>query len=275
LDAATGKEVWREQYDALGASGPASRFSGPRSSPAVADGKVVTFGVRGTLSCLDAATGNVLWRKNDYPGAWPRFFTSASPIIVEGACIAQVGGPDNGGIVAYDLVTGDQKWKWDGDRPAYASPVLLNAGGTKQIVTLTANNIVGLSAANGQLAWQAPFVPQRRAYNAATPIVDGATVIYIGSGRGAKAVKIVKQGDAYAAQELWSNSDTSVQFNTPVLKDGLLFGLSQDGEFFCINAEDGQTAWTKATGPRRCGKPSVCQGSDFRHAVGDSVISGE
>src|SRR5439155_20698618 len=78
LDAATGKELWRDEYDALGATGPASRHSGPRSSPTVADGKVVTLGVRGTLSCLDAATGRKLWRKDDFPGAWPRFFASAS-----------------------------------------------------------------------------------------------------------------------------------------------------------------------------------------------------
>src|SRR5213594_1793836 len=55
LDAATGKELWQDKYDALGATGPASSFSGPRSSPSVAGGKVVTVGVRGMVSCLDAA----------------------------------------------------------------------------------------------------------------------------------------------------------------------------------------------------------------------------
>src|SRR6266496_899232 len=72
LDAATGKEVWQENYESLGATGPASGFSGPRSSPTVAGGKVVTLGVRGMLSCLDAATGKKVWRKNDYPDAYPR-----------------------------------------------------------------------------------------------------------------------------------------------------------------------------------------------------------
>src|SRR5437868_2712577 len=54
LDAATGKELWKDKYDSLGASGPSSGFSGPRASPTVADGKVITFGVRGVLSCLNA-----------------------------------------------------------------------------------------------------------------------------------------------------------------------------------------------------------------------------
>src|SRR5205823_7433666 len=119
LDAATGKEIWQEKYESLGATGPASSFSGPRSSPAVANGKVVTLGVRGVLSCLDAATGKKLWRKDDFQ-SWPRFHPSSSPLIVDALCIAQLGGPDNGAIVAYDLATGDQKWKWTGESPGYA-----------------------------------------------------------------------------------------------------------------------------------------------------------
>src|SRR5438093_6895501 len=63
MDAASGKELWQNKYDSLGASGPASWFSGPRATPAVADGKVVTLGVRGVLSCLAAADGKLLWRK--------------------------------------------------------------------------------------------------------------------------------------------------------------------------------------------------------------------
>jgi len=250
LDAATGKELWRDEYDALGATGPASRHAGPRSSPTVADGKVVTLGVRGTLSCLDAATGRKLWRKDDFPGAWPRFFASSSPIVANGLCIAQLGGSGNGAIVAYDLPTGNEKWKWTGDAPGYASPVLMNVAGVSLIVTETEKNIVAFSTADGKVLWEAPFAPQGMAYNAATPIVDGQTLIYCGQGRGAKAVKIEKQGDSVAAKELWSNAENAVQFNTPVLKSGLLFGLSQRGNFFCINARNGQTAWTDSTGGR-------------------------
>jgi outer membrane protein assembly factor BamB len=118
------------------------------------------------------------------------------------------------------------------------------------IVTLTAKSIVGLGATDGKLLWQAPFAPQGMTYNAATPIVDGQTVIYFGQGRGAKAVKIEKQGDTFAAKELWSNPDNSIQFNSPVLKSGLIFGLSQKGSFFCINAQTGKTVWSEATGGR-------------------------
>ncbi len=247
LDAGSGKELWKDKYAAQAVTGAASRHPGPRSSPAVAHGKVVTLGVGGVLSCLDAATGKVVWRKDPFPKVVPKFFTAMSPIITDGMVIAHLGGQGNGAIIAYDLATGDQKWRWAGEGPEYASPVLLTVEGTKQIVTLTEKNIVGVGVANGKLLWQLPFVPQGRAYNAATPIVDGQTVIYTGAGRGTRAVKVERQADGFAAKELWSNPELATQFNTPVLKDGLLFGLSDRSILFCINARTGQTAWADAT----------------------------
>jgi outer membrane protein assembly factor BamB len=243
LDATTGKEVWQDKYAAEPVTGPAVRFPGPRSSPTVADGKVVTLGVGGTLSCLDAATGKEQWRKDDFH-ARPRFFAASSPLVTDGLCIAQLGGPNNGGIVAYDLATGNQRWKWAGDSPGYASPVLMTVGDTKLIVAQTDTKMVAVGAADGKLVWETPFAVQGRGYNAVTPILDGATLIYGGSGRGFVAVKFEKQGAGITATDLWKNKEKSVIFNTPVLKDGLLYGLSQTNEFFCINAHDGKTLWS-------------------------------
>jgi len=247
LDAGDGNELWRDQYTAQAVTGAAARHPGPRSSPAVMDGKVFTIGVGGVLSCLDAATGKVVWRKDPFPKVVPRFFSAMSPMIVDGMCIAHLGGAGNGAIIAYDLSTGDEKWRWSDEGPEYASPALLTVDGTKQIVTLTEKSIVGVGLADGKLLWQLPFAPVRRAYNAATPIVDGKTVIFIGASRGAKAVKIEKQGDGFVAKELWSNEEVDVQFNTPVLKEGLLFGLTSKDNLFCINAQTGKTAWIDTT----------------------------
>jgi len=253
LKADDGKEVWRDKYAAQAVTGAAARHPGPRSSPAVADGKVVTFGVGSVMSCLDAASGKLVWRKDPFPKVVPRFFTSMSPIIVDGMVIEHFGGSGNGALIAYELAGGNEKWRWAGEGPEYASAVLLTVKATKQIVTLTEKNIVGISAADGKLLWQLPFVPVSRAYNSATPIVDGETVIYTGAGRGTKAVKIEKQGDGFTTKELWSNADLATQFNTPVLKDGLLFGLSNRNNFFCINAQTGRTAWTDSTSRGRGG----------------------
>jgi len=244
LEAGSGQEVWRDKCAAQAVTGPAARHPGPRSSPAVAEGKVVTLGVGGVLSCLDAATGKVVWRKDEFPNAVPKFFTAMSPIIVDGMAIAQVGGPDNGAIMAFELASGNAKWKWAGDGPAYASPVLMTAAGAKQLVTVTEKNVVSIAVADGKLLWQIPAVPQGRTYNSATPIVDGQTVIYTGQGQGTKAVKVEKEGDGYATKPLWSNPDLGTGFDTPVLKDGWLFGLSDKGFLFCLSAQTGQAAWT-------------------------------
>src|SRR5262249_2730379 len=181
LEAASGKELWQDKYDTQGASGPAQRFSGPRCSPIVADGKVVTLGVQGVLSCYDAASGKLLWRKDDFAGSAPKFFTSSSPLVAQGLCIAELGGDRNGGIVAYDLASGTEKWRWTGDAPAYASPVLMTLDSAQLVVTQTESKMVALSAADGKLQWEAPFAVQGRGYNAATPIVEGQTIIYTGS----------------------------------------------------------------------------------------------
>jgi outer membrane protein assembly factor BamB len=169
-----------------------------------------------------------------------------SPVILDGTAVAHLGGPGNGALIAYDLASGNEKWRWGGEGPEYGSPVLLTVDGVKQIVTLTEKSIVGVGAADGKLLWQLPFPPARRAPNVATPIVDGQTVIYMGAKRGMKAARIAKQGDGFTATEAWSNPDISTSFNTPVLRDGMLFGVSDRGNLFCVNAKDGKAAWTDA-----------------------------
>ena len=107
-------------------------------------------------------------------------------------------------------------------------------------------------------------------YKAPTPIVDNQTII--SAGRGIKAVKIEKEGDGFAAKELWSNAETSVAFNTPVLKSGLLFGLTQGNELFCINAQNGQAAWTAPVGQTDAGGPPGGGGRGGRGGGFGSIV---
>lgn len=273
LNAGTGDEIWRAKYAAQAVTGAASRHPGPRSTPAVSSGKVVTLGVGGVLSCLDAASGKVLWRKDPFPKVVPRFFTSFSPIVINGMVIAHLGGQGNGAIIAYDLTAGDEKWRWSGEGPDYGSPVLLTVNGTRQIASPTEKSIVGIGITDGKLLWQVPFPPQRRAYNASTPVVDGQTIFVSGSGRGTKALKIEKQGSDFTVNELWSNGELAVQYNTPVLKNDMLFGLTDRNKLFCINAQTGATAWTGADsrGSRGFGQ-TICAGSVLAVLANDAEL---
>jgi outer membrane protein assembly factor BamB len=246
LDAQTGKELWKNSYPAAAVTGPATTHPGPRSTPTLSEGKIVTLGVSGVLSCLDAANGKVVWRKENPANAVPTFYTGMSPLVVDGMCIAHLGGKETGEIIAFDLASGNEKWKWAGDPPAYASPVLFTLDGKKQIVVQTLKDLVGINLSDGKLLWQVATPAQQRFYISATPIIDGQNIIYTGLGSGTKAIKVQKQGDQYTTKELWNNAELGTKYDTPILKNGFLYGLSDGKKFYCLNAATGQTAWVDA-----------------------------
>jgi outer membrane protein assembly factor BamB len=270
LEADSGKVVWQDKYAAQAVTGIAGSHPGPRSTPAVTDGKVCTLGVGGVLSCLDAASGKVVWRKDTK--AWPMFYAASSPVIDDGKCLAYLGGQGKGEVGAFDLAGGDEKWQWTGDGPAYGSPVLMTVEGTKQFVTPTQKQLVGIGVADGKLLWRAPFAAQ---YNSGTPVVDGSTVICSGppdrrSGGegGTEAFRVEKQGDGFAAKEVWHKSQAASIYNTPVVKDGLIYGLTSAGggggggrmmggrgptNIFCLSAKTGDVLWTDPTKRGECG----------------------
>jgi outer membrane protein assembly factor BamB len=140
---------------------------------------------------------------------------------------------------------------WKGDGAAYASPVLLTVDGLTAVVAETADSIVAITPAEGKELWKRPFKVR---YNACTPVVDGQTVIYSGSGSGTYAVTIEKQGDKLTSKDLWKNTDVAVQFDTPVVKDGLVYGVTDDDKLFCLDGKTGKLAWSapmrKPTGGR-------------------------
>jgi outer membrane protein assembly factor BamB len=247
LDAETGKEIWRSTYSSPAVTGPATSHPGPRSTPAISDGKIVTFGVSGILSCLDAATGKVLWRKENPENAVPQFFTGMSPLIVDKTCIAHLGTKDKGQVVALDLTTGNEKWKWEGDGPAYASPSLMIADKQKHIIVQTEKNLMALSLADGKLQWQVPTPVLQRFYNCTSPYINGQIIYYTGQGSGTKALQVTKEGDKFVTKELWSNPEIGAKWNTPVLKDGFLYGFTDQKRLYCIDASTGKTAWNDNT----------------------------
>jgi outer membrane protein assembly factor BamB len=243
LDAGTGKEIWKNSYPAAAVTGPSSSHPGPRSTPAISDGKIVTFGVTGILSCFDAATGKVVWRKENPENRVPQFFTAMSPMIVDGLCIAHLGAPDKGEVVAIELANGAEKWKWTGDGPSYASPSLLTIDGKKHVIIQTEKSLISLNLTDGKLVWLVPTPVQQRFYNCTSPYINGQIVYYTGQGTGMKAIQVIRDGEKYTTKELWSNGEVGAKWNTPVLKDGYLYGFTDQKRIYCLDASTGKTAW--------------------------------
>jgi outer membrane protein assembly factor BamB len=195
-----------------------------------------------------------------------------SPIVVGDLLIAHVGGHDKGALTAFDAATGAVKWSYDADGPAYSSPVLLTAGGERQVVTFTQKELVAVSAATGALLWK---LPAKTGYdtNCNTPVIYKDTVVVSLEGQGIVALRPAREGGKWAAREVWRNEENELYMNTPVLNGSTLYGLSarKKGQFFAIDAATGKTVWQ---GPGRMGENAsiVNLGGTLLALTNDAVL---
>ena len=116
-----------------------------------------------------------------------------SPLVDRGLVIVHVGGHNDGALTAFDARTGEVKWSWTGDGPAYGSPIVVELGGTRQVITMTQENLVGVSAATGALLWKRPY-SVRATRNAVTPIVHNQIVIVSGLGMPVTGFRVIERG---------------------------------------------------------------------------------
>ena len=118
LDVSSGKEIWRAAYPAPFIVNPAARAHGPgpKSTPAIAGGRVFTFGIGGILSAFDLASGKLIWRL-PAPAALPDYGATTSPLVDGTSVIVHVGGFENGALTSFDAATGPPRWRWTGDGP--------------------------------------------------------------------------------------------------------------------------------------------------------------
>jgi len=241
LDAATGRELWRDRYAAPYEMDPTAEGhgKGPKSSPTVSGGRVFTLGISGVLSCLDAKTGRVVWR-NDSKAA-PQYGNAMSPLVKDDLCVVHLGGAGKGSILAFEASTGKKRWSWDGDGPGYASPILASIAGRPQVITQTQSFAVGISPTDGKLMWKLDYKTNFD-QNSVTPVAFENSVILSGFKNGTVAYRL----DGEKPEQVWSTTDVSMYMSTPILKGDRLYGFSEKrrGQFFCMDAKTGKTLWT-------------------------------
>ncbi len=250
LNLADGKVAWQKTYEAPYAKNSYAKgmAKGPNATPLVADGRLFTLGATGRLVAWDAATGKELWAQ-DYSASvdFSKLFcgTAASPLIVNGNLVVQVGSDIHGGrILALDPATGATRWTWKGLGPGYASPVVIDVAKVRQIVTMTNGSVVGLDAATGRQLWTAPF-PDEWHENIVTPIWTGSALVVSGTRQGTHAYQIARDGEAWKATQLWKNADVTMYMSSPVAGDGLLYGMSakRRGQYVALDAKTGAVKW--------------------------------
>ena len=245
LDAGSGEVIWRTNYPAPFDMNPATsrHRAGPKSTPAFADGRLFTLGMSGIVTAFSAETGRQLWQ-NPAPPVHPLFHTAMSPVVEGDLIIVHIGGHDDGTLTAFDVATGDIRWGWDGDGPAYGSPVVFELEGTRQVVTFTQEHLVGVSVETGELLWRRPYTTQSTT-TAQTPILYGNTVIETGRGNGITAFRVVRLGDEWTTENVWHTDEVSLHMTNGVVIDGVLFGLSHlnRGQYFGLDLDTGQVLW--------------------------------
>jgi outer membrane protein assembly factor BamB len=250
FNARTGKRVWKAEQEG---SPPDWFFNpeqmrGPGSTPIIHDGRVYAFGMFFTLKCLDARTGTVVWKRDllsDYQ--LPPSSLDASPLIDGNLLIVSIGGKPDAGVVALDLLTGREVWRALAETATWSSPVIISAGGTRQLIVWMRQSITSLNPTNGAVYWREPTVsggsPGFSAVS--TPVIQGKRLLISG---------LMFQLDETrpAAKVLWPDTPSGTRrilsdTSTPLFKDEFIYGPRSGGLFVCLEAATGNERWQTNT----------------------------
>jgi outer membrane protein assembly factor BamB len=260
LDATTGQELWAypmkfAKYDGGGNDGEGSNKGGdgPRSTPAVAQGKVYVLGANLDLHAIDATTGQKAWSHDlvsEYGARNIRWGNAASPVVYQGH-VYVAGGGEGQALLAFKADSGQLAWKAESDQITHATPVVATIHGVPQIVFYTQSGLVAVTPDQGKILWRHPY--RYNVSSAASPVI-WEDMIYCGAGYsvGSTGVQITKEGDAFKATEKWrlEGDDVTNHWSTPVAKDGYLYGMFSfkkygKGPLLCVDIKTGEVKWSK------------------------------
>jgi len=240
-----GKKVWTKK------TGKAWRksYPGTRSTPTIAEDLLYHLSGVGNLICLKADSSEVVWTVDILEKFGGRNITwglAESPLVFGDKVICTPGGR-NVSMVALDRKTGEVVWKCTGagNKPGYASPILIEYQGLKQIVTVMSESIVGVRASDGKLLWQYPH----KVYadeNITTPLFHDGFVIVSGCVRkGTTSLQLQVSGNECSVKMQWHNETLDNKQGGIILLDGRLYGYAETqsnvGPWMCIDFKSGET----------------------------------
>jgi len=265
FNAVTGEEEWTHSYPCP--LEPKYYEGGTLSTPTVDGDKVYTLSKMGSLFCLGAANGKVIWQKElnkEMGNELPTWHFSSSALIVGDMLVLNIG--DAG--LALNKNTGDTIWSNGKGQCGYATPVPFVMGGRPGLAILGKNSIVAVSSKDGKKLWQFPWVTKHDV-NAADPIFyDKHVFISSGYNRGCALFEI----NAGKATRVWESKVMRTQMNGCVLYDGFLYGFDES-TFKCIAPQDGTEKWRE----RSLGKGALIMSANGRMIVmsdkGELVIA--
>lgn len=257
VDAATGKMIWTYSYPC-----PYENMSypaGPRASVVINSGKAYSLGTMGHLFCFDAVTGNVLWKhdlNSEYQVKMPTWGIAATPLVHGNSIIMQIGGSRGASILALDKNTGKELWRSQDDEISYSAPVIIKQAGKNVVVVWTAENLNGLDPETGKVYWKIPFkVGMGMAI--ATPVLYNEYLFVSSFYRGSMLVRLGQ--NSTTAEKVWMRAGENERktdalhcvINTPLIRDGYIYGVDSYGELRCLDLLTGDRVWEDLTAVRK------------------------
>lgn len=246
FNALSGERIWSAQHDATAPDWFFNReqMRGPGATPIIGDGRVYALGMFYQLTCLDAQTGTVIWKRDlltDYQ--LPPSSLDASPLLDGDLLIVPVGGKPAAGVVAFDRRTGREVWKALNEAATWSSPVIVSAGGTRQLIVWMRQSVSSLNPTNGALYWRESTVSGGSAGFSAvsTPVVHGNRLLVSGW-------MFELDPTRPAAKVLWPDTPSGTRrilsdTSTPLFRDDYVYSPRSGGVFVCLDAATGHELW--------------------------------
>jgi outer membrane protein assembly factor BamB len=254
FDAQTGESLWTYAYDC--AYERVQYKAGPRASVTISDGRAYSLGTMGHLYCLDAKSGKLIWSHDgtqEYQATVPVWGIAAAPLVEGDLVIVMIGGKDNACLMAFDKVTGREKWRALKDGVSYSAPMVIDQAGKRVLTCITDQRIVGLDPQTGRLYWEQPFTPKEMEITIATPVFDGEHLLATSFYDGSLLLKVHQ--DKLAVEQLWRRrgaSETRTDalhccISTPIIQGDYIYGVDSYGELRCLDLKTGDRLWEDLT----------------------------
>ena len=240
-----GQEKW--QYSQETKWSDMMSGSGPRSTPTLLDGKVYSLFSNGMLCRIDAETGIPEWKVKtvDQEFEFPEWGISCSPLIWKNLIILNLGG-EKGAVRAFSISDGKPVWQSDlTGNGVYISSSILNLLGEEHLLAAIEGKIAGLNPKNGKTLWEKPWKIFLNNAQITQPIAltRNSILLAAGYGKGAECWTFTRGTDGrYQIDTTWKSKNLKAKFSNPVLKDGYLYGLSEN-LLVCIEAKTGKLKW--------------------------------
>jgi outer membrane protein assembly factor BamB len=236
----TGEPVWYHR-DPVRFSEPMAG-PGPRGTPTLAGGRVVTLGATGIVNALDALDGTVVWSRNaasDTGAKVPGWGFASSPLVVDDLVVVATSGQ----LAAYGLASGDLRWVGPAGDESYSSPQLATIDGVPQVLLLTGAAAKSFAPADGTLLWEHPWPGFHSLQPALT--ADGDVLFGnsgSGGGIGTRRLAVAHGAGGWTVEERWTSDGLKPYFNDFVVHDGHAYGFD-NRILSCIDLDNGERQW--------------------------------